>query len=291
MTVRKLIVPTDFSTTAEKALLFAMNLASRTGAHILHYHVMIPVESPFIGNAGEREEINEKMKLECLDKMEAIADRYRSKDAALQITQVVGSPPLVDSILQFAKEEQAEGIVMGTQGANRIQAALFGSTAARVLQRSSLPVWLIPHEAPSLPVHQLLMAANYMPATRYWLPSLIKLADALSSGLTVVHIVNTDDYSYNEETERENFARFEEECRRMVDQWPVQFRLIESTGTIRALEHLDEKFSFDIMIMIRQKREFWEKLMETSMTRHMAYVSEKPLLVLGDPADTAFQSK
>lgn len=278
----KIVVPTDFSATAAKALKYALDLSNITGASILHYHVMIPVESPFIGNAAERAQINQNMQQQCLDQMQELLLKTASVEQLSRVDNFVGEAPLHPGILQFASEQGADAIVMGTLGAGGIREALIGSTATRVIKHAHIPVWLVPDEDFPDSVQQIVMAASYLPSTQLWLPQVAALSNLLHSGLTVVHFANTDEFSYNPTVARESFGRFTEACKNILPDQPVQYRLLESEGIIPALETLDQKFSFDLLVMIRQQKDFWEQLMEKSMTRHMACFTRRPLLLLNE---------
>jgi hypothetical protein len=197
-----------------------------------------------------------------------------------QVSCEIGVAPLIDSIIDYAQNKEADAIVMGTQGASGLKQVLIGSTATRMLQRSPLPVWLIPEEMEGSLVNQLVCAATYLPETAQYIQEIYSLAEVLDAGLTVVHISDMDDYAHDREKEIQAFRHFEANTRSAMQDIPIQFRMIESHGTLAGLEKLDEEFSYDVLIMVRRRKNFWEKLMEKSFTRHMACVTEKALLVL-----------
>ena len=55
---------------------------------------------------------------------------------------VRGNP--ADVIIQQADEEKADLIVMGSQGPDPEEAHVLGSTVNKVLQRSKVPVYMVP---------------------------------------------------------------------------------------------------------------------------------------------------
>jgi nucleotide-binding universal stress UspA family protein len=290
---KRILVPTDFSPTAEKALRFAIDLARRTGAAVLHYHVFIPAEGSFAGKEEDLQKINEEERTIRLKKLERLTQKVLGSIAAdtmeketatqkfmPQVSCEIGVAPLIDSIIDYAQNKEADAIVMGTQGASGLKQVLIGSTATRMLQRSPLPVWLIPEEMEGSLVNQLVCAATYLPETAQYIQEIYSLAEVLDAGLTVVHISDMDDYAHDREKEIQAFRHFEANTRSAMQDIPIQFRMIESHGTLAGLEKLDEEFSYDVLIMVRRRKNFWEKLMEKSFTRHMACVTEKALLVL-----------
>jgi nucleotide-binding universal stress UspA family protein len=51
-----------------------------------------------------------------------------------------------EEILKFAKQENIDIIVMGTQGGTGIESVFFGSVAEKALRHSPLPVFIIPYK-------------------------------------------------------------------------------------------------------------------------------------------------
>ncbi len=58
---------------------------------------------------------------------------------------VSGKP--ADALIEVAKEVAASAIIVGTVGENPITGALLGSVVLRLVQRSPLPVLVVPTEA------------------------------------------------------------------------------------------------------------------------------------------------
>ena len=60
----------------------------------------------------------------------------------------------------------------------------------------------------------------------------------------------------------------------------MKFDLMESSSITETMERLDKKFPYDVMVMVRRKKSFLERFFIKSFTRHMAYVTKKPLLIV-----------
>ena len=68
-------------------------------------------------------------------------DAAALKDARLLVRE--GLP--AETIIEVAEERGADLVVMGSHGRNLLQRLLLGSTAARVLERSRIPVTVVKH--------------------------------------------------------------------------------------------------------------------------------------------------
>jgi nucleotide-binding universal stress UspA family protein len=141
MNVNTILVPTDFSADAEKALSTATELAKLFGARIvvLHaYHVDIPVVSLMVGGyalpPGFYEELRSQAtaQVEKLAK-EAAADGIEATGFALQELAAV-------AIAAQAESLPADLIVMGTRGLTGLKHVVLGSVAERVVRTAPCPV-------------------------------------------------------------------------------------------------------------------------------------------------------
>jgi nucleotide-binding universal stress UspA family protein len=134
----KILVPFDFSETAERALSWAADLQHTTGAPaIAIVHAIssrppgtqeLPLEM-LLPTADETAELDRTM-IEAALRREAIA-----------IASVrIGASPVGDIILDAAKSIGAELIVMGSHGRTGIKRLVLGSVAEHVLRHAQCPV-------------------------------------------------------------------------------------------------------------------------------------------------------
>ena len=70
--MKRILVPTDFSATAERAFRFAADIASKTGGSITLYHVYIPEEIPFADTEEKRKEYNKQLEATQLKRLQTI---------------------------------------------------------------------------------------------------------------------------------------------------------------------------------------------------------------------------
>jgi nucleotide-binding universal stress UspA family protein len=144
-----LLVPVDFSSFSEEALVFASGLAKCLSAQLLVLHVIHdPAEAPgFYARKGKKkkflksmEEAAEEMMEEFLLKMrQAYPDQVPIKNAKPLL--VVGIP--VTRIVEVAEKKQAGMIIIGSHGRTGLSNLLLGSKAGQVVQLSTIPVTVV----------------------------------------------------------------------------------------------------------------------------------------------------
>ena len=141
-TIDRILVPTDFSTTADAALDYARVLAVRFGAELRLLHVL---EDQYLGGVSSGEVyIPEPSDLRAALTKEADAllakrvDPLRDANLRVNASVVVGRS--FRAIVDHASAYGADLIVMGTHGRTGIQHLLLGSVAERIVRTATCPV-------------------------------------------------------------------------------------------------------------------------------------------------------
>lgn len=142
MKVDTILVPTDFSGDAQKALSTAGDLAKLFGARVvvLHaYHVDIPMMvSPMGGGYVLPPGFYEDLRSHAVTQVEkAAADLVADGVDATGITHAESAPI---AIIAEAESLPADLIVMGTRGLTGLTHVVLGSVAERIVRTAPCPV-------------------------------------------------------------------------------------------------------------------------------------------------------
>jgi nucleotide-binding universal stress UspA family protein len=141
MIVNTILVPTDFSADAEKALSTATELAKLFGAKIvvLHaYHVDIPVVSPMAGGYALPQGFYEDLRCQATAQVEKLAKEAATE--GIEATGIALQEPAAVVIAAQAESLPADLIVMGTRGLTGLKHVVLGSVAERVVRTAPCPV-------------------------------------------------------------------------------------------------------------------------------------------------------
>ena len=147
---KTILVPTDFSETADRALGVATELARASGtAELLLVHAnFMPREIEAIAIYGP-EQVFEKLEAAARAQLDERLAGLATKGVAGRQIHADGRPD--ELILKLAQEESADLIVMGTHGRSGLSRLLLGSVAERVLRQASCPVMTVPPAAAAPP--------------------------------------------------------------------------------------------------------------------------------------------
>jgi len=144
-----LVVATDFSDTAERALEVGIRFAKLMGATldvVNVYFLLSPgVLSPMPGEVPAPLPGPDELKT-IEQRLAALGAKVRQAGVHYLSTSLVGDPP--DEITSYARRVGADLIVVGTHGRTGIRRALLGSVAEQVVRRARSPVLVVPGRSP-----------------------------------------------------------------------------------------------------------------------------------------------
>jgi nucleotide-binding universal stress UspA family protein len=149
MTWKTILVPHDFSTSANHAAAIARDEAKLHGGTLVLLHVIeLPHQlSPDAVIVPPETGAPISVKQYAIDSAEAhlqdIADRLAKDGVTARGVVVIGAP--VDEINRAIDRERADLIVMGTHGRTGFRHLIAGSVAERVVRSSKVPVLTVRH--------------------------------------------------------------------------------------------------------------------------------------------------
>jgi len=143
LSLKRILVPVDFTETSDKAFDFALELAEKFGATIVAMHAFeIPVigfpDGALVATADIAGRIQEAAK-KGLD----AAVTTRQGRGGVKIESVLREGNAQEEIKTVAEEMKADLIVIGTHGRKGIARALLGSVAENVIRTVKIPVLAI----------------------------------------------------------------------------------------------------------------------------------------------------
>ncbi len=134
-----ILVPTDFSYAADRAVHHAVQLARRFRARVALLHVVAPAGFPEIIIPALRVDLPQLVALS-RERLDRLVRRFRIRPSHL----AVKTGHAAAEILQFAEETGADLIVIGARGHGALKRAVIGNTAERVVRLARCPVMVVP---------------------------------------------------------------------------------------------------------------------------------------------------
>jgi nucleotide-binding universal stress UspA family protein len=141
--VRKILLATDLSPTSGPATNEAFDVARRLGAHLL---VVSVIDTSALrlpgGRFGARvDQIRERRQASAQELVQ------RGRREGIRVTFLVWEGDPGDSILEAARAEDADMVILGSHGRGPIGRLLLGSVSQHVVRHAHIPVVVVPRDA------------------------------------------------------------------------------------------------------------------------------------------------
>lgn len=135
----KVLVPTDGSEQAMKAVQRALELAETRGAEVTLMSVAYYAKTDFDEMPANIQDKLEAQAVEALKKAKALFDQ---KGLKVDLVLEAGVVP-ANNILRRAEEGKFDRIIMGSTGVTGLKRVLMGSTAAKVVSHAPCEVTVV----------------------------------------------------------------------------------------------------------------------------------------------------
>lgn len=142
-TIRKILVPVDFSVLTDKVLDAAITMAQQFGAE-LRLVFVVEGMTPYAWMSAPNisfDVLEQEMDKSADAKLEKLVLEKLPKDLSCSTEVRKGSPSV--EIVNCAREQESSLIIMGTHGYGGIEKMLLGSVADHVLKTAPCPVLVV----------------------------------------------------------------------------------------------------------------------------------------------------
>ena len=276
--MKKILVPTDFSKNALKAITYASEVAQKTGAAVYLMHVIEPSINMATMQADSSKpnvikERSYKLKLS----KDTVATIY----PGVKVLTHLSGGSTVDSILDFSEKEKVDLIIMGTTGASGLKKIFMGSVASGTIAKTTIPVLTIPAAIDLEEPDAVLFATNHFEKNTTILKKIINISSLFSASVHVVVFKEKDrekhaDLIYNEE-QLNDYLRFLKETYPAV---VFKGELLEGKDFEMSIDDYSNEHGIDIIAMVTYPKSFLERLLQKSVTKRMAFHSTIPILAI-----------
>ena len=192
---QSVLCPVDFSKSSRGALRYAATIAAHVGARL----TLLAVNDPLVEEAAELTGGQARLVDDTIREMRKfLAQSLGGGATAFAEAQFeVASGKPAAEILRVSRDRGCDLIVMASHGATGFRKLFFGSTTERVLRETVVPMLVTPGGDPGpmefddlkKRIHRVLVPADLSGATLHQLVIARGLAEALSSPLLLLHVI------------------------------------------------------------------------------------------------------
>jgi nucleotide-binding universal stress UspA family protein len=287
--IRRILVPVDFTLHAENAAIYALNIAANIKADIKLVNAYLdPMGTPQTYLESYSYQLNidkviREVEEETARSLAAMAERLKDiiKDRKIKGVDVaydLFKGNAVDVIVNESNEYNPGLIVMGTRGNELEGIRSFGSVTAHLIEKSKVPVLAVPkdYDARSFQNPQrVLYATNFDDTDFVALRRLISLIRPFGAKLYCVHAA-LEEANVLDEVQLRNIRRYLFDT---MDEYNIECGLLETMDVQQGLEDFIDEQDIDVLAVTTHKRNFLQRIFKRSMTKKFLFHARIPLLV------------
>jgi len=275
--MKTILVPTDFSSTAKNAAMYAINFAKQLKYEriILYNAYQAPLTTdPDIAmiNTVDITELEKSSKTN-LENFKMLLKPYCDASVTIDIISEYGA--VTYDINEICKSNEVDFIVMGVTGVGKVEETLIGSFAIDVARRSEVPVIIVPPDATFTKIEEVMLACDFSKVVETTpVESIKKLLDASEAKLFVVNI-DHNNKRFNADTPFESLM-----LDTLLYDYKPEYRFIDDPDFVEGINKAALDKQVDLIITIPKKMGWFEGLFKKSRTKMLAYHSHVPLMVV-----------
>lgn len=276
--MQKILVPTDFSNNALKAVTYASEIAKKSGATIFLLHVIEPtINMASMHSDSSNKKVVDDRSAQLNLSLKSIADVYPD----IEVIPYLAGGAVITSIIEYAENEKMDMIVMGTKGASGLKKLFMGSVAAGVIGKTKIPVLTVPVSYEMEEPDHIVFATNQFEKNQELLNKIVSFSKLFSASIHVVVFKDIEgtkdaDFIYNEE-QLNDYLQFLSETFSGVK---FKAQLLEGKDFEIALDWYCNENDVDVIAMVTYPKSFFENLLQKSVTKKMAFSSTIPILAV-----------
>lgn len=140
ISIHKTLVPIDFSDYSKNSLRYAVNFAEKFNAEIILLYVVEPILYPTDLTLGQivLPSVDIDLEARAREELEKLVNTEIRPEQKVK-TLIKSGKPYIE-IIETAKEEDVDLIIISTHGHSGIEQVLFGSTTDKVVRKAPCPV-------------------------------------------------------------------------------------------------------------------------------------------------------
>ncbi len=289
MSVRRILVPVDFSETSINACRYAIGLAQKLKAEVkLLYAYFNPVMTaePYdetysyqIGLERLVFNLENEAKKQIKGLIKELKEEVEKEGLKpVKITYKLDRGVPDDAILDYCREYKPGMIVIGSSGMGGKISDIIGSVTKRVIRKATVPVLAIPGKVKYAGVKyggNVLYATNFSDSDYKSIRMLLSYIKPFQMKIHVVHIAGDSDEPLVKAKMDELKRYFAKE----YEELEMTFYIDEHEDVLAGLDDYIEDKGIDLLALTTHKRGMIERLFNPSLARQMLFHSNIPLLV------------
>jgi len=273
--MKKILVATDFSPSAQTAIEYAVQMAQKCRSKLVLFHAYhtqpISLDIPVVDVSLD------DIRVQTLESLQNIRTNLIKQYGDMDIECGCKLGFAVDAINDYAIENDVNIIVMGMQGSSFIGEILVGSITTSLMQHAPCPVLVIGPNMTYQGIHKIVWACDGVKAPNNQVLGQLKKMMATFTGLKIF-VANVIPKYIDNRTMFE--SRVLPVIKIFLQKEDYSVHSIESENIVEGINAFARQENVDLVVMVPRRHAIWRNLFFEPNTKRMAFHSSVPLLII-----------
>lgn len=273
-TMKRIIVPVDFSDVSKNAARYAAAMSNDVPeSEVLLYHAY---DTHVRGSDGSLlSDEQEGMKVISENALHNL--RLELLPLTSRVIGILAEPgSLADNLEKLVMRNGGDLVVMGISGASRLEQVLIGSNTLHVVKKDSFPVLIVPPEAKYERIHTVVFASDFKDVLKS--TPVIALRNILGMFRPELHVVHIDEDM--QAHPGEVFLREKAAMDQMLQGFNPEYTFLESHDYIVGISNYVKAKKANLVITVPHRHSFLADLFNVTHTEKLVYHTDVPVLAV-----------
>jgi len=276
--MKKIILPTDFSYNAYNAISYAMNLLKDEKAtfYLMNTYTPAIYQTEYLLHSPGQIGLGDIYQSESINQLEELQKKLEKEFKNPKHTIITHSAfnILVDEVAAMVASEEADLVIMGTQGATGAKEIFLGTHTVHVIKKATCSVIAIPADFEYEIPREILFPTDYeVEYSEKQLTGLLNLSKIHNSSIEVIHISSGYDLT---EFQLQNKGKLE----KILEKIPHKFHDLPNQEIITGINNFQLKNKMNMLAMIKNKHTFLESLFIEPVIKKIGFHVSIPFMVI-----------
>ena len=276
--MKNILIPTDFSDNAYKAISYAVRLLKDETCtfHLLHTYTPAIYQSEYLLHSpgqlglGDIYRTDSETKLE--DLKQKVISQFNNPKHVFKTYSAFSV--LMEAIDELVESKKIDLLIMGTQGATGAKEIFLGSSTVHTIKRAKCPVLAIPFDFDIEMPTKILFPTDYEIEYNFELiKQVLFIAKVHKSTLDIMHV--RSGYELSEE-QKKNKGKLDH----LLAETKHKFHELPDQGIIEAINSIQAELNHQMLVMVKNKHSFLENLFLKPVINQIGFHSNIPFMVL-----------
>lgn len=279
--MKNILIPTDFSKSAENALQYCLNYFKKDTCtfYLLSIYKAWEYTSDDL-MSGSSESVYSSLVGESKEQLQELIARlekeYDQEDYTFH--SISDYDVFTDAINQVIELKSIDLIVMGTDGATGAKEAIFGSHTLRVIRQVNCPLLVIPITSIFEQPEKLLFTLDYNHQfDKDALQPFLEILGDRKISIEVIRMCLEDDSEIGENSVRQKEIS---EIKNFFQNFETTVHCVKDVSTAEAINSVVQVLKIDLNVIPVKREEFIKRLLFGSAISKIIYTTKVPLFII-----------